>query len=469
MENYKAEKQKSFFNGLFNCFRSNETNTPSVSKRKLSALVTLILLLAIIAFLIVLSPNLLKVYAQLGLIILFQILLHELAHYSVALKFYNDNVVEEMKRLHGPPTETESDFLYKYIAPRFGFNAFNGIKSLKFVPAIFIQELNYTGSQFALITLAGPVVDFSLAAIYIIIGILLGPMDLLGFFNTQILIYYGTLTILIWPVAYFAKKLDFGQYRYSSVKRNASNRFLMGAWYLDEAVLDEMGQLTLNNQPGKSMSITRLHYLFEKIKANSISKTELELLIEAVIAANPPLARLARTGTLLQKLYSSEVFNESKMAELETEIGNVEKAFNAHKIVVQMDEPVYIGLDLIPIDNGVNTSRLDVQYLLGQLKENLGISHKVPYMLAGGKLFCFIEKKHIKQERISALLLHHKFDNLIQVREVHENRQSFKGRKTIQVGIAKMHASESADFSRELAHAEVLWDMVRTHNNAFPK
>jgi hypothetical protein len=68
---------------------------------------------------------------------------------------------------------------------------------------------------------------------------------------------------------------------------------------------------------------------------------------------------------------------------------------------------------------------------------------------------------HIRPGGKAALQSSQEFGKLIRIREVSRERQSFKGRKTLQVGIAKMQASEGADYSRELAHAEVLWDMVQ--------
>ena len=212
-------------------------------------------LLAVIVGLTIAYPANLAILAQLGLMILFQMPLHELAHYMVAKWFYDENEAAEIRRLQESRTEAESEFVDKYLVPRFGFNAFYGIESLKIIPAIFIQELNYTGKQFAFITLAGPIVDFSLATIYITLGLVLGPMTLLGFFSTQTMLHFGVLTILTWTGAFALKKLDLGQFRYSRMKRNAYNRFLVGLWYLGEAVLDEQEQLILDKQPGQVVGV----------------------------------------------------------------------------------------------------------------------------------------------------------------------------------------------------------------------
>ncbi|MCK5229317.1 MAG: hypothetical protein KAR13_03575 [Desulfobulbaceae bacterium] len=419
-------------------------------------------LLAVIVGLTIAYPANLAILAQLGLMILFQMPLHELAHYMVAKWFYDENEAAEIRRLQESRTEAESEFVDKYLVPRFGFNAFYGIESLKIIPAIFIQELNYTGKQFAFITLAGPIVDFSLATIYITLGLVLGPMTLLGFFSTQTMLHFGVLTILTWTGAFALKKLDLGQFRYSRVKRNAYNRFLVGLWYLGEAVLDEQGQLILDKQPGQTVGRqSRLYYLFEKLKNGTISKIELDLLIEAVIAANPPQARLARVGRLLQRLNIDKTLTDSQLTELETEIGNVEKALKVHKIVARMNDPVYFGLDLVATGHGVNSSAFEVQNLLGKMKGKLGASHEVPYFVAGGKLIFIMESSLIMPGGMAALQTSREFGNYIHVREVRQERQAFKGRKTIQVGIAKMQAPAGTDYSRELAHAEVLWDMIK--------
>jgi hypothetical protein len=387
--------------------------------------------------------------------------LHELAHYLVAKRFFDANWGTEIRCLEKPLTKRELGFMNKYLAPRFGFNAFYGIKSLKIVPAIFLQELNYTGAQFATIVLAGPIVDFSLAAVYITAGLALGPKTVLGFFSTQIMSYYGVAIFLTWAGACIIKKLDLGQFRYSRVKRNACNRFLMGSWYLGEAVLDEQGQLITDNQPGQKLGISRLQYLFEKLKKEAISKTEFDFLLEAIYAANPPLAKLVRIGTLLQLLNDGETLTGSQLAELAKEIGNVEKSLKVHGSVVQMNDPVYLGLELAALGSGVNPSTVEIQNVLTKIKRILEVSSNVPYFVAGGTLILFMDGRHIKPGRKAVLQASQEFGKLIRIRNVTKERQSFKGRKTIQVGIAKMQASEGADYSRELAHAEVLWDMVQ--------
>ena len=419
-------------------------------------------LLAMIVGLTIAHPANLAIFAQLGLLILFQMPLHESAHYLVAKWFYDENEAAEIRCLQKSSTEAESEFVNKYLAPRFGFNAFYGIESLKIIPAIFIQELNYTGKQFAFITLAGPIVDFSLATIYITFGLALGPMTLLGFFSTQTMLHFGVLTILTWTGAFALKKLDLGQFRYSRVKRNAYNRFLVGLWYLGEAVLDEQGQLILDKQPGQVVGVSRLCYLFEKLKNGTISKMELDLLIEAVIAGNPPLAKLAHICGLLQRLNIDKTLTNSQLTELETEIGNVEKSLKVHKIIARMNDPVYFGFDLVATGHGVNSSTFEIQNLLGKMKEELGTSHEVPYFVAGGKLIFIMESRRSRPKETAAIQTSLEFgDCCMQVREVRQERQAFKGRKTIQVGIAKMQAPADTDYSRELAHAEVLWDMIK--------
>ena len=441
-------------------FRISKANF-STSQRILFVKVGSISLIAIIACLIVANPENLVVFTQLGLMILLQMPLHELAHYLVAKRFFDANWDTEISCSKTNLTKLELKFVNKYLAPRFGFNAFYGIESLKIVPAIFLQELNYTGAQYAIIVLAGPIVDFSFAAVYITAGLALGPKTVLGFFSTQVMSHYGVAIFLTWAGAYVVKKLDLGQFRYSRVKRNACNRFLMGSWYLGEAVLDEQGQLITDNQPGQGLGIYRLQYLFDKLKKETISRTEFDFLLEAIYAANPPLAKLVRIGTLLQILNDGEPLTGSQLSELETEIGNVEKSLKVHCHVVQMNDPVYLGLELAAIGSGINPFTEEIQSVLTKMKRILGISYKVPYFVAGGTLILFMDGSHIRSGGITALQASQEFGKLIRIREVSQERQSFKGRKTIQVGIAKMQASEGADYSRELAHAEVLWDMLQ--------
>ena len=92
---------------------------------------TTLSLLAVIVGLTIAHPANLAIFAQLGLMILFQMPLHELAHYMVAKWFYDENEAAEIRRLQESSTEAESEFVNKYLAPRFGFNAFYGVESLK--------------------------------------------------------------------------------------------------------------------------------------------------------------------------------------------------------------------------------------------------------------------------------------------------------------------------------------------------
>lgn len=446
---------------LFNRFQTAQESKIFVIPRKFIFRICMLLLLALLVGLNIANPMNLAVVAQLGIMILLPIPLHELAHYLVAKRFYNANKTSEIRFPQVPSTEAESEFVKKYLTPRFGFNTFYGIKSLKIIPAIFLQELNYTGRQFAIIAIAGPIFDFTLAAIYIITGLALGPMTLLGFFSTQVMLYFGVLTILAWAGVYAAQKLDLGQFRYSRIKRNAYNRFLMGLFYLGEAVLDGQGQLILDNGPGQAVGVSRLLYLFEKLKNETISTTELDLLIEAVIAANPPLSKLACIGTMLQSINKREIIPTNQMTKLETEIQDVEKALNVHGIVARMNAPVYFGLDFVALRHGVNSSTLKIQNLLELMKEKLGIFSHVPYFVAGGKLIIIIEISQMIPKRVAGLRAEREFGGFIQAREVHQERKAFRGRKSLQVGIAKMYAPVGKDYSRELAHAEVLWNMIK--------
>ena len=449
-------------------FRISKT-TFTTSQRILFVKAGSISLISIIAGLIVIHPKNLVVFTQLCLMILLQIPLHELAHYLVAKWFFEANWDTEIRSLEKPLTKREQKFINKYLAPRFGFNSFYGIESLKIVPAIFLQELNYTGAQFACILLAGPIVDFLLATVYITAGLALGPRTLLGFFSTQVMSNYGVVIFLTWAGAYVVRKLDLGKFRFSRVKRNACNRFLMGSWYLGEAVLDEQGQLITDNQPGQEQGLTRLQYLFAKLKEGTISETEFDFLLEAIYAANPPLSKLVRIGTLLQLLNDGEPLTGSQLSGLTTAIGNVEKSLKVHGIVVQMNDPVYLGLKLAALESGINPSTVEIQNLLTKIKSILGVSKKVPYFIAGGTLILFMDGSHIRPGRKAALQSSQEFGKLIHIRNVTKERQSFKGRETIQVGIAKMQASEGSDYSRELAHAEVLWDMVQYTYPDLPK
>jgi hypothetical protein len=243
----------------------------------------------------------------------------------------------------------------------------------------------------------------------------------------------------------------------------------MGSWYLSKAVLDEQGQLIADNQPGQELEISRLQYLFEKLKKETISRTEFDFLLEAIYAANPPLSKLARIGTLLQLLNDDRPLTGSQLSELETEIGNVEKSLKVHGSVVQMNDPVYLGLELAALGKGINPSTVEIQNVLTKIKRILGNSNKVPYFVAGGTLILFMDGSHIRPGGKTALQSSQEFGKLILIRDVTRERQSFKGRKTIQVGIAKMQASEGSDYSRELAHAEVLWDMVQDTIPESPK
>ena len=429
--------------------------------RQFAAKITVFSLVAVIVGSIILRPESLGVLAQCGLMTLLQIPLHEFAHYLVARKFYQQNMADEIQGVQKPLTARESAFVKTYLAPRFGLNLFYGIDSLKVVPAIFIQELNYTGRQMALITSAGPLVDISMALIYITVGIVLGPRTFFGFLTTQTMIYFSVITIVIWGVAYLIKALDLGKYRYSVAKRNASNRFLMGAWYLEEAILDEEGQLTVDDQPGHRAGMSRLRYLLEQVRRRQISAMNLEILIEAFVAANPPLARLVRAGVLAQQLAVETTLRQGMLAELEAEIINAEKALEAHKAIAWMKTPVYIGLDLVAMGYGVHVSGDRIQTLLGRMKKRLGVPGNVSFVTGGGKLILVAEKAEIAPGGIASLLASRDFGDFIRVRRVNRERTAFEGRRTIQVGIARMKAPEGVDFSRELAHAEVLWDMIR--------
>ncbi|MCK5193478.1 MAG: hypothetical protein KAQ71_06690 [Desulfobulbaceae bacterium] len=96
------------------------------------------------------------------------------------------------------------------------------------------------------------------------------------------------------------------------------------------------------------------------------------------------------------------------------------------------------------------------------MKGELGTSHEVPYFVAGGKLIFIMESRRSRPKGTAALQTSLEFgDCCMQVREVRQERQAFKGRKNIRVGIAKMQAPAGTDYSRELAHAEVLWDMIK--------
>jgi hypothetical protein len=441
---------------LFRIFKTNS----STSQRVLFVKVGSLSLIAIIAGLIIVHPENLVVFTQLCFMILLQMPLHELAHYLVAKRFFDANWGAEINCSKKTLTKLEIEFVNKYLAPRFGFNAFYGIESLKMVPAIFLQELNYTGAQFALILVAGPIVDFLLATVYITAGLALGPRTLLGFFSTQVMLNYGVAIFLTWAGAYVVRKLDLGKFRYSRVKRNACNRFLMGSWYLGEAVLDEQGQLITDNQPGQEQGLTRLQYLFAKLKEGTISQTEFDFLLEAIYAANPPLSKLVRIGTLLQLLNDSEPLTGSQLAGLTTAIGNVEKSLKVHGSVVKMNTPVYFGLKLAALGSRINPSTVEIQNILTRIRWILGASFKVPYFVAGGTLILSMEGSHIRPGGIAALQSSPEFGKLIRIRSLTRERQSFKGRKTIQVGIAKMRAPEGSDYSKELAHAAMLWDMI---------
>ena len=149
------------------------------------------------------------------------------------------------------------------------------------------------------------------------------------------------------------------------------------------------------------------------------------------------------------------------LADLEAEIGNVEKALQVHKTVARMNTPVYIGLDFAAMGHGVHVSVERIQALLAGMKKDLGISEKVSYLTGGGKLILVIEKNEIPPGGIAALLASRGFGAFTRVREVNREQEAFEGRRMIQVGVAKMQAPEGEDYSRELAHAEVLWDMMR--------
>ena len=122
---------------------------------------------------------------------------------------------------------------------------------------------------------------------------------------------------------------------------------------------------------------------------------------------------------------------------------------------------VYFGFDLVAAGYGVNVSSLKIQILLGIMKEKLGISDHVPYLVAGGKLIFILEKSQVDSGRVEKMRMEKEFEGSLEVKEIHEKRELFRGRQRIQVGIAKMSVPGDNDFSRELAHAEMLWDMIK--------